>query len=142
VVPAQSAFPDTEGIIQQVSSFLVLILVPGKGKKSNRCHPELCPPHTRNPSLTPLGITEVHLEIEDSPGDRKPGVVSERVSLTYSHQVAIPISPQVLEIKRQNTHTETYKESEGRRRRRGEREKRREEEKRRRGEKRKELFRD
>ena len=30
VVPAQGALPDAEGIIQQVGSLLVLILVPGK----------------------------------------------------------------------------------------------------------------
>lgn len=33
VVPAQGALPDAEGIIQQVGSFFILILIPGKGKK-------------------------------------------------------------------------------------------------------------
>lgn len=33
VVPAQGALPDAEGIIQQVGSFLILILIPGRGQK-------------------------------------------------------------------------------------------------------------
>lgn len=33
VVPAQGALPDAEGIVQQVGSLLVLILVPGKQQK-------------------------------------------------------------------------------------------------------------
>lgn len=33
VVPAQGALPDAEGIVQQMGSLLVLILVPGKQHK-------------------------------------------------------------------------------------------------------------
>lgn len=61
VVPAQGALPDAQGIIQQVGSFLIFILVPGEGQKYQGVTVNSA--HKPTPSLLSFGMSEIHLGI-------------------------------------------------------------------------------